>query len=82
MKDFDIDFEEEMFNIHRPRRIITDPVEKDLMDKSHEAFMKIMEQPTLENKKVYDEIEDELKAYRKQVMERLKQEVEDEPKSK
>lgn len=76
MKEFDI--EEEMFNIHRPKRITTDPIEKELEDKSHAAFMKIMEQPTLENKKIYDEIEDELKAYRKQVMERLRQEIKDE----
>ncbi|WP_103109536.1 hypothetical protein [Brevibacillus reuszeri] len=82
MKDTDIDFEEEMFNIHRPRRIVTDPVEKELMDKSNAAFMKIMEQPTIENKMVYDKIEEELKAYRKQVMDNLKQEIEDERKSK
>jgi hypothetical protein len=78
MKEYDIDFEEELFNTLRPKRITTDPIEKELEDKSDAAFMKFFEQPTLENKKKYDEIEAELKAYRKQVMERLKQEIEDE----
>ncbi|MGG1664465.1 hypothetical protein [Brevibacillus sp. NRS-1366] len=72
MRDDDIDNGEELFNIYRPQRIITDPVEKDLMDKSHDAFMKIMELPTIENKLTYEKIEDELKVYRKQVIDRLK----------